>query len=182
MAISARGLKPHAILGAAKPHGTRLRYMSGCKCAACRRANSLYECERARARKAGDWNGIVSAEAARAHILKLRRAGVRRRAIAAASDVREQTIQEVAAGRKRRLRARAERRILTVSKAMRSDGSLVAAVRTWKLIGLILEEGYTKAWVAKQLGNETPALQLNKRLVTARNAENVERLYRRIST
>lgn len=69
-------MRPHDLPSAAalakdKPHGTRLRYMAGCKCMLCRAANSRYETERAAARKNGDWNGLVSAIHARRHILKL---------------------------------------------------------------------------------------------------------------
>ena len=67
-------LRSAADLSATKPHGTRLKYMGGCKCMLCRAANSRYETERAVARKNGDWNGIVDARAARRHILKLSKA------------------------------------------------------------------------------------------------------------
>lgn len=51
------GLAHIVVLAASKPHGVRLRYMAGCRCLKCRMANSNYETMRARARKAGDWNG-----------------------------------------------------------------------------------------------------------------------------
>ena len=46
---------------AAEPHGTRHRYLSGCKCVPCRAANSRYSTERAAAQRAGDWRGFVPA-------------------------------------------------------------------------------------------------------------------------
>ncbi len=39
-------------------HGTRARYVSGCRCDDCRRANRLYERARYAARAGGDWNGL----------------------------------------------------------------------------------------------------------------------------
>ena len=39
-------LRSAAVLSIDKPHGTRLKYMGGCKCMLCRAANSRYETER----------------------------------------------------------------------------------------------------------------------------------------
>jgi len=80
-------LRSAAVLSIDKPHGTRLKYMGGCKCMLCRAANSRYEAERGVARKNGDWNGIVDARAARRHILKLSKAGVGYKSVADAASV-----------------------------------------------------------------------------------------------
>ena len=65
--LAQRGLKPASELAAKRPHGDRLRYVAGCRCDLCRKANSTYERERQKARAAGDWNGIVDAAKARQH-------------------------------------------------------------------------------------------------------------------
>ena len=174
-----RGLRPVAELAADRPHGTRLRYLAGCKCFKCRRANSDYERERQAARAAGDWNGIVDADRARRHILALGRQGVGRRMVAAASDVAESVIADVRAGRKLKIRARTERRILEVTPACRGDATLVPAKQTWERIEWLLDEGFTKGRIALELGRKTRALQLNREWVTARNAAAVEALVRR---
>jgi hypothetical protein len=109
MSLASRGLRPVAELAADRPHGHRLRYLAGCRCFHCRRANSDYERERAAARAAGDWNGIVDAAPARRHILALSRRGVGRRMVAAASDVGLSVIADIRTGRKMRIRARTER-------------------------------------------------------------------------
>ena len=86
--LAARGLKPAAVLAQQRPHGDRLKYVGGCRCAECRKANTEYEKARAKARRAGDWNGIVSAKKARQHILQLRLAGGRERVtVRTASEV-----------------------------------------------------------------------------------------------
>lgn len=180
-ALVARGLKQIAILGARREHGDRLRYMSGCRCADCRKANSTYECARVKARRNGDWNGIVSARNARAHILKLSRQGVGRRSVAIASDVSCGAIAAIRSGTKKRVRARTARRILAVTSGAASDRAFVPAGRTWQLIELLLEEGYTKADLARFLGYDRPALQFNRERVTARSAYQVECLYREIT-
>ena len=179
--LAERGLRSATELAQGKPHGTRIRYMAGCRCHSCRAANSAYERERQQARKAGDWNGIVSAARARLHIMKLRRKGVGRRAIGAASDVSDTVLSDIITKRKTRIRARTERRILAVTTKMASDHALVGAAASWRLIDRLLEEGYTKADLTKQLGYANLALQLNERQITVRNAARIERLYRRLT-
>lgn len=180
--LEARGLRPHTELGAQRPHGERMRYMAGCRCDACRAANSRYESERIRARKSGDWNGIVPATAARAHILRLRRCNVGRRAIVAATDIAESIVHEIATGKRRRIRARTERLILAVNPAARSDRALVSAGRTWQRIRELLDEEYTEAFLAKRLGYATARLQFGRERVTARTAHRVDRLHRELTT
>lgn len=50
-------LAPAHVLAATKQHGTRIRYMGGCRCLPCRAANSRYECERQARRNLGLANG-----------------------------------------------------------------------------------------------------------------------------
>lgn len=181
LALEARGLKPVGVLAEGKPHGVRLRYLAGCRCADCRKANSSYENERQKARRAGDWNGIVDAAKARAHLKALLRLGVGKRAVRAATDIGKSILQDIRAGRKQRIRARTERLILRVGAAQRSDGALIPAVRTWSLIDALVEEGYTVPQLIKRLGYKNRALQLGRERVTVRNAGRVERLYRELT-
>ena len=95
-----------AVLRERHPHGTRVRYMTGCKCMLCRAANSRYESDRAVARKNGDWNGIVPATMARCHLLKLSRRGIGRRLIAEACGVSQSTLAAIKARRKTNIQAR----------------------------------------------------------------------------
>lgn len=125
-ALADRGLRPAAELAADKPHGTRLRYIGGCKCFQCRRANSDYERDRKAARLAGDWNGFVPADRARAHLMSLSRSGVGKRAVQAASDVCMTVLQDIRTGKKAQIRARTERRILAARLRYKiSDQKLV---------------------------------------------------------
>lgn len=179
--VLVRGLRSPDRL-AARPHGTRLRYISGCRCVPCRAANSRYESERLAARKRGEWNGIVCADRARAHLLALSRAGVGRRAVAAASGVALTIIHEVRAGRRPQIRAMTERRLLAVDGQALSDGAKVPAGPTWRRVRQLLAEGYTKAFLARELGAQRPALQLGRRRVLAVTAVRVERLHRRLTT
>jgi len=179
-----RGLRSAAELGANKPCGTRLRYLGGCRCAACRRANSLYEGARRRARNSGDWNGIVPAARARAHMLKLRNSGVGRRSFHAATDIADSVLAAIVAGRKKRIRARTERKILAVDLKAAADRAYVPAAPTWRRINELIEEGFTRQFLAKRLGSKAkqPRLQLRKDRVTARHAYDVERLHKALTT
>lgn len=177
-----RGLRPVAELAADRPHGDRLRYMAGCKCFKCRRANSDYERQRQAARLAGDWNGIVDAKRARRHLFHLSRHGVGQWAVCHATDIARSMIHEIKNGDRLRIRARTERKILAVTTAVRADHSFVPATAAWRLISRLLEEGYTKAGIARALGYRTPALQLRRDRITARNEQRVFALYRRLTT
>lgn len=165
-----------------KPHGVRLRYMAGCRCDACRKANSAYENERQKARRAGDWNGIVPADKAREHMLQLSRQGVGRRTIQACTDVADTVLSDIRTGRKKRIRARTERLILGVTKAMAADHALISSGRSLKRIERLLDEGYSEPFLAKRLGYANVYLQFNDRRITVRNAARIERLYRELTT
>lgn len=180
-ALAARRLRPVAQLALTRSHGDRLKYLSGCRCFKCRRANSDYERERQAARRAGDWNGIVSADAARRHMLKLARHGVGRRSFAAATDVAESVLHAIRTGRKRQIRARTERKILAVTKACAPDSASVSARQTWQRIEALLEEGFTKTQLARMLGSTArkPALQIGRDTCSVRTAARVEAIYRR---
>lgn len=181
-ALAYRGLRHIAELAARKPHGTRLRYKAGCKCLKCRMANSNYETTRARARKAGDWNGIVDAGEARTHILKLGRRGVGYKQVARAAGVGKTTLLEVRTGRKRRIRARSARAILQVTKDMKAPHAYTAAHRLWRRIHALLEEGFTRSDLARLLGYRRCGLQFNRRVVTVANDRAVALLHRRLTT
>lgn len=175
-------LSPAPELAARHPHGVRVRYMAGCRCLKCRMANTNYETARARARAAGDWNGIVDAAPARQHIRQLSRQGVGYKLVAEAADLPTSLVFGIRTGERPRARARTVRKILEVNHACRGDAALVSAKSTWRRIEALLEEGYTKAGLAKMLGYKSPALQFRRDKVTVRTRAKVERLYQRLMT
>lgn len=177
--LSARGLKPIAALAANRGHGDRLRYMAGCRCFDCRRANSAYEAGRKIARAAGQGNGIVPAAKARAHLAALSEQGVGRRSVSAACDVADTVLGDIISGRKVNIRAATERAILAVTAAAAGDRALVPAKATWKLLDELIKDGYTRSELGRLLGSKskTPALQLKRDFVTVRSAYMVERLF-----
>ena len=169
-------MTPFEQLAEKNPHGTRVRYMTGCKCMLCRAANSRYETERAAARKNGDWNGIVPATIARLHLLKLSRRGIGRKTVSDASGVSRTIIAEIRAKRKTHIRMRTHRAILAVDYDVRGAATLVDARPVWAQINRLLREGFTKGELARRLGNKTAALQIRRDVVTAKTAMRVERL------
>lgn len=178
--LADRGLRPAAELAATRDHGDRLRYMAGCRCDACRKANSAYENARRRARNAGDWNGIVPANKARAHMRHLSRLGIGRRAVHDATDIADSVLSDIRTGRKRRIRARTERLILAVTPAAASDHAYVPAARTQHLIRQLFDEGYTEAFLCQRLGYVHGRLQFGDR-ITVRNAARIARLHRELT-
>jgi hypothetical protein len=161
------------------PCGTRAAYVTGCRCAPCTVANRVYARARYRAQRVdGDWNGLVLADKARAHLLRLSRAGIGRKSVAAASDVAHSVLLEIRTGRHRRISARTERRILAVDAGARADSSIISAKQTWRLIHLLLGEGFSKAELARRMGFARPAIQFRKDHVLARTALRVAKLYR----
>lgn len=175
--LAHRGLRVEEIA-----HGRRARYVAGCRCELCRTANRNYARKRAKAQREGDWNGLVPADRARAHLLSLSRKGVGRRAVAAATDIADSVLHKIRQGTRRKIRARTERLILSVTAAAVSDRALVKPGRTAKLIELLQDEGYSKAELARKLGYAAPALQFKPHRMTARNVARVETLYRRLTT
>jgi hypothetical protein len=166
-----------------KPHGTRARYSVGCHCDLCRAANNAYEKRRNKLRRTFDFNGIVPADRAREHLVRLSRDGVGRHSVQAVSGVSDTILFAIIKGTRRQIRARTERRILAVeADAARSDKALVNAGGAWRKIRALLDQGYTRRFIARQLGSRaaTPALQLDRHRITWKNANAVERLYRNI--
>jgi hypothetical protein len=162
------------------PHGTRSRYITGCHCFKCRVANTNYETERAAKQRAGWHARLVDTDRVIAHLKELSKAGVGYKSVAAAANVSHTSLAKIKAGKKTQLRADAEARILAVDQGAIADGALIDAAPTRRLIGKLVEGGYTRAWIAHQLGYSGQGLQFRFSTITALNASRVERLYRRI--
>lgn len=172
-----------AAAAALQPHGTRSRYAGGkCRCDECRKANTEYERERAKARRRGEWGGLVSATRARVHLIELGAAGVGRRTVADIAGVGETTLVLIKSGRKTQIRATNERAILRVTADATTGATLVPSEQVWRRLNELRELGFTKTELARHLGSTAsqPALQLKTVLVTARTALRVERMYQRL--
>ena len=180
--MTGRGLRSAAELAVGKPCGTRVRYYAGCRCPACRTANSQYEAERADARRRGERNGLVSAEPARLHLAWLSAHGIGRKTAADAAKVPASTVSKVLDSQRTRLREQTLKRILSVTRDAASDGARIDGKETWRLLDeLMLVWGYSAKRVASEvLGRPTKLLQLSRNKVTVRNAARVAAVHERL--
>ena len=92
--------------------GTRSRYVTGCRCDACRQANAA---DRRARRKASP---LVPVEPVVEHLRSLQAAGVGRRRIARAARVAESTLDRIAREPGTRMTAEVARRVLSVRLAV----------------------------------------------------------------
>jgi hypothetical protein len=172
-------IKPASVLAENKPHGTRIKYMGGCRCLPCRAANSRYSVECEARKKRGEGNPIVSASRAREHILQLSKQGIGRRAISDACDIGQSSIGEIKRGIKKQIRRETERKILSVDSGAAAGGTLVCVKSTWRRINWLLKEGFTKKELAQRLGYARQ-LQIRRDKCCASTAAKVEKFYNRI--
>lgn len=141
------------------------------------RADSAPVCRDCRGRLS--FNGLVSAAAARKHIRSLGSRGVGYKSIADAASLAPQVVLRVRGGKLLRVRVETARKILAVDVGARAGGARVAAHRTWARLDALIARGYTKVWIARQLGQRGPGLQVGRENVTVSMAYEVQKLFER---
>lgn len=161
----------------ARPHGTRARYLGGCKCMLCRAANSRYSVARQAEVDAGNRNDLVSSASARRHIRELGKQGVGYKSVAAAASVATSIVMKILNGIRTQIRLATEQRILAVDNSAIADHALIPASPTWKILDALVAEGYTKRQIAKWLGVGN-SIQFRRDWITAKSAAKVERMAR----
>lgn len=129
-----------------------------------------------------NWNGLVSADRARAHIHALSKQGVGYKSVAESACVSISVMSKIRSGQKKQIRAQTEKRILEVDVTAKADSAYVSAAATHQIIRKLLKKGYTKTEIAKRLGSKAkvPALQLNSKLILVKNAYKVQKLWNTI--
>jgi len=173
------GLRSAAELAENKPHGTRIKYLGGCRCIPCRAAASRYESDLQAKRKRGEGNGLVSTSDVLAHLKALSAKGVGYKAACEAAGVGKSSVQKAMNGTRTKMRAANARALLAVTPDMAiRDGSLISAKLHWRHIRWLMNEGMTKTEIARRLGYKTRALQINRNVVKASTAMKVEKLVR----
>jgi hypothetical protein len=82
----------------------------------------------------------------------------------------------------RRIRPETERRILAVTLADAAPAAKIPAGPTWALLDDLIARGFTKGWLAVQLGAtaKVPALQISRDRVRTTTARAVYALHRRL--
>lgn len=161
------------------PHGTHGRYVSGCRCDDCKAGHCAYNKQRYRAIKLhGDWNGLVDAAPARRHLIWLSSKGVGRDPVHDVAGVSLSVLGKIRSGERKKIQARTSKKILAVGLGARADKSIVSARRAWRWLTKMLEAGFSKAELARRLGYRSPALQVRRDFITAKNEKRIEKLYR----
>lgn len=128
------------------------------------------------------WDGRVSPDRSRAHLLELRAAGVGYKAVSEACDISCSTLSEILAGTAGTIRAGTERRILAVDVGARADGARVPADRVNAVIADLRRRGFTLRHLGQLLGyGNNAVLQLGAfAYANAGTEARVERLLRRV--
>jgi hypothetical protein len=157
------------------PHGTHARYnYLGCRCAECRAAHAAYARERRRLK-----TPMVPAADLANQIQSLAGKGVGTRAIADATGLDRHAVQWIKRGRVQRVHAGTAQRILAVDEQAIADHAPVPIGPTRSLIRTLVDDGYTRRWIARRLGYKgggIPFLYSKRRHLSAINASKVERL------
>lgn len=163
---------------AAKKHGTRSRYASGCRCDECRAANTLYVRKRKRRVIRGDVNPLVEAAPVKEHLESLRKAGIGSRTVAEYSKIARTAIREILSGEKTTVRKKTADALLAVDKGCIQDGTLVRSVPTRKRIAWLLSEGFTRKSLAQRLGYKNGKMEIARgKTVKARTEAKVRKLH-----
>lgn len=165
--------------------GTRSAYVGGCRCPNARAANTTYQRSRER-RAAHVATGAIPAPTvttgeARAVVEQLLGLGWTRRRICAVTGINRSNLSRLQGGTRYpvkyvyrdtydRLHA------LLDQDPVHAGGHLVDAYPTWQRIRGLIALGYTKKWIASQLGQTGHGLQINPYRITAHHAELVRDL------
>lgn len=165
------------------PHGTARRYWSGCRCQECLAAHNDYCRAKHTERQSKRENPIVSAQAARLHLLMLKREfRVTIDAVVEATGIRRAPLMQIRNGRWKGIRRERERVILAVGAEARKFVGMVAATKTRELLAKISAAGLSQKKIGKRLGLRSKPRMARKPFVRVEKARAVEELYRHVRT
>lgn len=167
-------------------HGTRTRYVRGCRCDDCRQANREYARRRDRHLRRVAY-GIeeraeryVDATEARKHLEWLRSWGIGLRTVSQHTGIGRTALQQIVSGESRKVLATTADKVLGVLRDTRHGQVIVDASLTWRRIAWLQQRGWSKARIARELGYASPALQFDPERITYRLEQRVEQLVRKV--
>lgn len=170
-------------------HGTRARYVTGCRCLPCRAANATYNNRRDRLRAYGrPTTDLVDAGPVREHIRALSAAGMGRRQLARVSGVANSVLVKILYGDaargmppSRRVRPATAARILGVQAPVRAPSALVDSAGTVRRLRALVAVGWPQARLAERIGwtdaNLSALIRGERAQVEQRTADAVVKLY-----
>lgn len=178
-------------LTSGRQHGTKAAYaIDCCRCEACRYSVVVYERERSRKHRRG-LVPYIDAQPVRDHLAHLSEEGIGWQRAARLAGVHNGVVWKIIYGDSsrgmapsKRVRRRTAEKLLAVRPTLDNvaDGAYIDADVTWARIRYLLDQGATKAWIARQIGQHSGALQLGRRKVSAGNAKAVRDLYEAVMT
>ena len=165
-------------------HGTRSCYVTHhCRCAPCTTANRDYTRERSRhlARvaygiEAPQPDRYIDASEVRRHIEWLRQHGIGLRTIAGKTGIGRTALQQLATGESQQVQPDNAAKILSVSLLATPGATQIDARQTWRYVNDLLYLGYTKAGIARAIGQKR-ALQIGRDKVLKHTADKIAALH-----
>lgn len=124
-------------------------------------------------------NALIDAGEVRLHLLALKRAGIGRRAVAAAASVSDGVIFRLRNGDIKRTRRSCAARILAVGVEAAPDHSHVESASSWELIDRLCAVGCERTWLEQLLGLPRHALATRRENITLQRARSIRALYAR---
>jgi hypothetical protein len=161
-------------------HGTRSKYVQGCRCVNCRAANSAYyKARRMRKPLRRNIEATVDATRAREFLSLLSEAGVGRNSVHAVCGVGKRLLWEIASGKAKRIFCSTEARILGVkANEALPRGAIVEAEVTLQQIEALLKEGFTRGDIADRLHRFSDRLRIGEgNKVRKESALRINKLY-----
>lgn len=160
-------------LGHRPRHGTRARYVAGCRCPECGHANRVY-LDDYKAGRAIEGRRTVPAYAVVTHIAALRASGVELTAIARLTGFSVHHLRSVARGGYSRVTRRLHDAVLSIQPGDYSENSLVPAAVAAEVYDAIKAAGVETQAIAKAFGYTTPHVNIYQRKYVTK------RTYRRL--
>lgn len=162
-----------------RPHGTRSRYQSGCRCLPCRVESARYARALVERLKNGEANPIISAGRACRRLRTLAKHGMGLIVISQATGINRRTLGNIRCGSVKRTRKATSDTICRVSLSDVSDYSLVPAKPVWRMIDNLRIEGYSYRQLELKTGIGYQAMWARKPCVRAVTKMKVEKFYNR---
>lgn len=136
-------------------HGQRSTYVKGCRCDACRAANARYA-KLAKYRQDTGRTVMVDAAPVKAHLRRLRAAGVGKRTIANHAGVSQTVVNRlIGIDHSRpatRVRPEIAQKLLAVRPHALADGALVDATGTTRRLQALVAIGWSQTSMAARIG------------------------------
>lgn len=165
-----------------RAHGTRQRFYQGCRCPPCRKAWNKYNYARIKARRSGDWRGLVSLDAVKKHIEHLGN----HEATARIAGIHRTVITKIINGNISAVRKSTEEAILSVTKRdiqklwpiLADDWSYLPARPTQLMMADLRRSGFSGHALGRRVSLKSGLRLAGKKHVRAFNARRVEKIYR----